>query len=180
MNNLEIDLMPAYIKQLMRAIKNVSICAELGAFMLSAVMGALGFFHDVATGCIFSLILLLITTPLLAPGFIFEKVSQSTVRLTDDRIYIIDRKGKCWRTIDYSAITTMRIEEIAGFFYGQNKMLHRNKYICFFLNGSTEIPNVSFAKLFTDKDFFMLGYREKVWTYIYDKFTPNTNDSSPS
>ena len=165
----EIDLMPLGIKNQMRTIKKVSIYTEVCAFALLVVMWAAGFFHDLVTGAVFSLVLLLITTPLLLPGYMFDKVSQSKVRFTVDKIYILDKKGACWRSIDYRSITAVRVEEISGFFYGHNKDMFRNKYVCIFLNGLTTIPNVSFAKLFAEDNFIMFGYNAEALNWVYEK-----------
>ena len=141
--------------------KKVSICVEIGVVFLLLVMGIAGFFKDLTTGIIFTSILLLITTPLMIPGFLFEKISQSTVRFAEDRIQVLDKKGICWRTIFYREITNVRIEEVSGFFYGQNQNLFRNTYICIFLNRSTSIPDVSFSKLFTVKTLLCLDIMPK-------------------
>ncbi|MBQ4102403.1 MAG: hypothetical protein IJC85_05915 [Oscillospiraceae bacterium] len=163
---MEVDLMPICLKKQMNTIKKVSICVEIGVVFLLLVMGIAGFFKDLTTGIIFTSILLLITTLLMIPGFLFEKISQSTVRFAEDRIQVLDKNGICWRTIFYREITNVRIEEVSGFFYGQNQNLFRNTYICIFLNGSTSIPDVSFSKIFTDKDFIMLGYHAEVFLWL--------------
>lgn len=166
----EIDLMPIGIKNQMRMIKRVSTCTEVCAITLLVVMWAAGFFHDLVTGAVFSLILLLITTPLLLPGFMFDKVSQSTVCFVADHIHILDKKGVRWRSIDCNTITAVRVEEISGFFYGHNKDMFRNKYVCVFLNGATTIPNVSFSNLFTEKDFIMFGYHAEALQWLLQKY----------
>jgi len=164
-----IDLMPIGIKNQTKMIERVSICATGCVIALLVIMWATGFFYDSVTATIFSLILLLITTPLLLPYFIFDKVSQSTVRFSADQIYILDKRGKCWRSIDYNTITAVRVDEISGFFYGHNKDMFRNKYVCVFLNGATTIPNVSFANLFTEKDFIMFGYHTEALQWLLQK-----------
>lgn len=167
---IEIDLMPIGIKNQIRIIKKVSTCTEVCAITLLVVMWVAGFFHDLITGVVFSLILLLITTPLLLPGYMFDKVSQSTLCFTDDHIHILDKKGICWRSIDCNTITAVRVKEIPGFFYGHNKDMFRNKYVCIFLNGATTIPNVSYAKLFTEKDFIMFGYHAEALQWLQQKY----------
>lgn len=166
---IEIDLMPIGIKNQMRVIKKVGTCAVMFAFALSAVMWATGYYYDVLTGIVFSLVLFLIAIPLLLPGLKFDKVSQSKVRFTADQIRILDKKGTCWRTIDYCIITDVHIEEISGFFYGANKDMFRNKYVCLFLNGSINKPDAPFAKLFTEKDFVMFGYNAEALQQVYQK-----------
>ena len=165
----EIDLIPIGIKNQIRMIKRVSTCTEVCAITLLVVMWAAGFFRDLITGVVFSLILLLITTPLLLPGYIFDKVSQSTVCFAADHIHILDKKGICGRSIDCNTITAVRVKEISGFFYGQNKDMFRNKYVCIFLNGATNIPNVPYKNLFTEKDFIMFGYHAEALQWLLQK-----------
>lgn len=165
----EIDLMPIGIKNYMRTIKKVSLCVAIGTFALIFVMWVAGFFHDPETGIKFSSALLLIVIPLQVPGFMFEKVSQSKVYFGDDSIRILDKRGTCWRSIDYNSITAVHEKEIWGFFYGSNKDMWRNKYVCIFLNGLTTIPNVSFAKLFAEKDYIMFGYNAEALHWVYQK-----------
>lgn len=169
-DNIEIDLMPIGIKKQMRMIKRVSTCAEVCVITLLVVMWAAGFFHDLITGTVFTLILLLITTPLLLPGLMFDKVSQSRVYFAADQLHILDKRGKCWRVIAYDTITAVRVDEISGFFYGHNKDMFRNKYVCVFLNGATTIPDVSFAKLFTERDFIMFGYHAEALQRLLQKY----------
>ena len=168
----KIDLMPIGIKKQMRTIKKVGTCTAICIFSLLVVMWAAGVFHDLTTGIVLSLMLLLIIIPLLLPGLLFDKVSQSTMCFAADQIHIHDQKGSCWRSIDYNAITSVRVEEISGFFYGSNKDAFRNRYVCIFLNGLTAVPNVPFANLFTEKDFFMFAYHNEALNWVRQK-APN-------
>ena len=170
MDGKEIDLIPIGIKNQIRMIKRVSTYAEVCAIALLVVLWLAGFFRDYITGLVFSIILLSITTPLLLPGYMFDKVSQSTVRFTADHIHIIDKKGVCWRSIDCNTITTVCTKEISGFFYGQNKDMFRNNYVCIFLNGKTTIPNVPYAKLFTEKDFIMFAYHAEALQWLLQEY----------
>lgn len=165
----EIDLIPIGIKNQVRMIKRVSTCTEVCAITLLVVMWVGGLFRDLITGVVFSLILLLITTPLLLPGYMFDKVSQSTVSFADNHIHILDKKGKCWRSIDCNTITAVRVKKISGFFYGQNKDMFQNDYVCIFLNGTTNIPNVPYKNLFIEKDFIMFGYHAEALQWLLQK-----------
>ena len=166
----EIDLIPIGLKNQISMIKRVSTCTEACAITLLIVMWVAGFFRDLITGVVFSLVLLSITTPLLLPGYMFDKVSQSTVRFSADHIHILDKKGVCWRSIDYNTITAVRVKEISGFFYGHNKDMFRNKYVCIFLNGTTNIPNVPYKNLFAEKDFIMFGYHADALQWLLQKY----------
>lgn len=169
---IEVDLIPIAIKNQLRMIKKVSTCTEVCAITLLAAMWSIGLFRDFTTGLVLSLILLSLTTPLLLPGYMFDKVNQSTVRCNSDRIHILDKKGGCWRSIDCNTITAVRIKEVSGFFYGHNKDMFRDKYICIFLNGATNMPDVPYAKLFTEKDFVMFAYNDEALQWILEKY-PN-------
>ena len=174
----EIHLIPIGIKNLMRIIKKVSMCTVCGYASLLVIMWVAVFFHDWITGVVFSITLLFITIPILIPGFMFDKVSQSVVCLEIDRINVLDKKGVCWRSIDYNAITAVRVEEVSGFFYGHNKNLFSNKYICIFLNEETTIPNVSYAKLFSAKEFLLFDYQAEALKWLQDRII--TEDGSVS
>ena len=154
----ETTLVPVGIKKLMKTIRTVGICTEIFVIVLVIVLGVTRRFSDLAAVILFSVLIHLITAPLLLPGLLFDKVSQSTVCLTESRMQILDKSGNCWRTIDYRDITDVRVEKVSGFFYGRNKELYQSCYICVFLNGSTTIPDVSFAKLFSYEEFVMFAY----------------------
>lgn len=116
MNYLETDLIPAGMKNLMKTVRKIGIYTEIGAGFLFVLLGIFGYFSDLTTGILTALLLLLITAPVLIPGLLFDKVSQSTVRFTEFQIQVLDKRGKCWRTIDYREITMVCAEEISGFF----------------------------------------------------------------
>ena len=103
---------------------------------------------------------------MLILGLAFNKTSQSTIKITEELISVYDKKGNCWRTILPNTITDIRIEEISDFFYGRNRHTFRFEYVCLFLNGNTQIPDVSFSKLFFEKDFIMFGYDEVAFDMI--------------
>lgn len=166
---MELSLIPLSYKSLMRMVKKVSIYTQFGAVALLLVLAVAGFFRDATTAIVCSLSLLVVTLPLLIPGLRFEKVSQSSIRLTENEILICDKSGACWRTIKYSAITAINVQEISGFFYGQNKDMFRSKYVCVYLNGATNVPDVSFEKLFLQKDFFMFSYNLDALRWLQQK-----------
>ena len=169
MDFLKVDLMPFVIKSLMIGIKKIVICSEFFCVAIIILLWAMGFIGDLETGVIVTVSFQFITINMLILGLKFNRTSQSIVRFTDNKIQVLDRKGKCWREIDYSTITTVRAEIIADFFYGQSKKTFRYKYICLYLNGATSMPNVSFAKLFKEKDFFMFNYKVIIFLMIYIK-----------
>ena len=176
----ETTLVPVSIKKLMTTIKRVGVCAEIFAIALVIILGATGFFSDLTTVILFSVLIHLLIAPVLIPGFLYDKVSQSTVCLTESRMQILDKNRNCWRTIDYHDITAVRTEEISGFFYGKNKEMYHSSYICVFLNGSTTIPDVSFAKLFSYEEFVMFAYNPDALARIQqpEQLFPSTKNRS--
>jgi hypothetical protein len=169
MEQIEVDLVPISIKEQIRTIKIVSYYTVGCLAVLLITMMILGFFQDTFTAIALSVIMFLVAIPLLLPGLMFEKTSQSRICFMSNQICIVDTKGKCWRSVDYNTISDLRIEDITGFFYGGNKHLYRNKYICIFLNGATEIPSVPFAKLFTEKNIIMFGYHPDALKWLQQK-----------
>ena len=168
-SHLIIDLMPISIKCQMSTIKKVCTYTAVCSFSLLGVMWSTGVFHDLSAGMMFSLLLLLLSIPSLVPVIRYDKISQSTVCFTSEQINIRDKRGVCCRSIDYKTITSVRIIEIPGFFYGQNKDLFRNKYICAFLNGATRIPDVSFSALFAEEDLIMFAYHSEALHLLCQK-----------
>ena len=104
----ETTLVPVGIKKLMKTIRTVGICTEIFVIVLVIVLGVTRRFSDLAAGILFSVLIHLLIAPVLIPGLLFDKVSQSTVCLTESRMQILDKSGNCWRTIDYRDITDVR------------------------------------------------------------------------
>lgn len=159
------------------AVRNVAIVAVGFTIILLLIMYAVGIFPDTTTAVLFSVGIMPIPAILLIPGLLYEKISQSTVEFEVNRIKVFDRCGRCWREISYSSITDIRINEVTGYFYGTNKHLFCEKHICFFLNDATDMPDVSYAKLFKNPSFFMIGYQEglleQVRKMVPDKMSDN-------
>lgn len=163
---IEIDLLPKSIKSQMQAIKMVSFCVTISAVTFLIALWCFGCFDTTTTGILFSIMILCVFIPMLLPSILYYKTSQSSLIITDDHIYIRDKKGNCLRTINCNTITDIRVEEISDFFYGRNRHTFRFEYVCLFLNGNTQIPDVSFSKLFFEKDFIMFGYDEVAFDMI--------------
>ena len=167
---MEFDLVPLQFKKTMWMVRRVAIVAEIFCVLILLLIGIMRVFHDLTTAVIFSTGILSISTLLLIPGFLYERISQSTVEFTVDRIKVFDRHGRCWREIPYSFITSIRTENISGFFYGKDKHLCTQKYICFYLNNTREIPRVSYAKLFNVQNFFMVAHQCELEDLTMHKF----------
>ena len=158
---LEISLMPINIKKLMCTVRKLCICVAVGTFTLLSFMWVVGVFDSYKTGIACSLLFLLVNIPILRPGIAFDKVSQSTVRFFSHQMCLFDKRGRCWRIVNYKEITDVRVEDVSGFFYGQNQDRVKDKYVCVFLNGSMDIPNVPYRHLFNEEDFIMFGYNDQ-------------------
>ena len=163
---MKFDLVPFGFKKLMWTVRNVAIVMELVMLLLLLLMGVFGMFANTKTAITFSSVFLMPFTLCMIPGFLYEKISQSHVEFTTNRLRVSDRHGRCWREIPYNSITAIRSDEIAGFFYGKDREKVVAKYICFFLNGATEIPDVSYAKLYKSDDIFIVGYQEAAMSFI--------------
>ena len=96
-----------------------------------------------------------------------EKISQSYVTFTFDRIKVFDRRGRCWREIPFSSITNVRGEVLQGYFYGSPSNEKGIKYICFYLDGSTQKPShLSYYRIFEDERFFMIAWTESLHKHV--------------
>ena len=161
MNCIKFDVMPIGIKKLMRVINRVSIFAEIFSNLWVVAMVATGLIRDLSGCIIFFTALQIVVVPTFIPSILYYKLSQSVLMFADNSLKVCNKNGKCWRTIKYSEITDVRVKEIPGFFYGENKNTIKNKYICIFLNGIIWIPDNSFAKLFKEENFFMFAFQEQ-------------------
>ena len=98
---------------------------------------------------------------LIYPLLRYGKLSQSTLTIGENDIEIRDRKGICLKQIPFDSITEIRREQIYGELFGEKKDECHGVYLCFFLNGNTEVPDVPFYKLFLHKNFTMVYYEEE-------------------
>ena len=167
---LETDLMPFGIKKFMKVVRIVATCyiiVVVAVYLESAISG---FFSDWKAAILCALLFLVIAYP-AARHLTYKKISQSTVRLYDDHLLVLTYKGKCWRKINYSQITSVKAEEIEDFFYNKNEI--KFKYITLYLNGITDIPVISYRRLFSHKNFFAFGYNEEAYQYLYERILFN-------
>ena len=75
------DLLPSGLKNYMKTIRRVGICAGIGAVGLFLLMAALGFIDDLTTGIIFASMVFIFSAVIMAPGIIYDKISQASVCL---------------------------------------------------------------------------------------------------
>lgn len=163
-------LMSIKVKKLMKIGNIVFVLINTCVLVFVLYMWCVGAFHDVATGVIVSSSLISIFVFILSkPGFRYNRIWQSTVCLTDKQIQILDKRGVCWKKGTYDEISNLRVEEIVGFFYGENREKFREKYVCIFFNGLVNVPNVEFKDLFFQKDFMMFAFDAEALSLIRKK-----------
>ena len=98
---------------------------------------------------------------LFYPLLRYGRLSQCVLTIGDDFLEIRDRKGICLKQIPVETVTEIRRERIYGELYGDKKDECHAVYLCFFLNGNTEVPDIPYSKLFLHEDFTMIYYPEK-------------------
>ena len=152
------NLVCSPFRRLMALVKKIAIGFAFAMVLLALSLFLCGVYDSPKTGILCSMIMLGFSVLLLIPGFYYEKVSQSSASLTESEIHILDKKGRCWRVVPIERITALQVKEIAGFFYGKNGQEAKDTYLCIFLNGATEIPEVSYHKLFFQENFFLVSY----------------------
>ena len=102
---LEISLMPINIKRLMRIVRKLCVCVSVCVLIFLSFMWISGVFDSFETGMVCSLLFLLTSIPILRPGVVYDKVSQSTVRFLTNQMCLLDKQGRCWRIIRYKENT---------------------------------------------------------------------------
>lgn len=159
-------LVPPAFKAIIKTTIKVSFFCEIAFFIVLLIMGIVGIFEDIFSSVCFSVVFLCIIPLALIPCLRHYKTSQSSVEFSYDCIRVVDEAGACWREIPYDAISSISVENISGFFYGQDRQRANHKYICVYLNGCTRIPDVAYHELFKHKDFFMSYYQENVFAVL--------------
>lgn len=164
--SIMIYLVPNHFRKTIVAVRNAGISLVLLAIMWILYVGFSGGFSDLSSAILYSLTILTVASLSMIPGIRYYKVSQSTVLLTPTQIRIVDKSGSCWREIDYTSISKITVENIAGFFYGKNNDNCVNKYICIYLNELATIPNVTYHNLYTHRNFIIISYQEHALSTI--------------
>ncbi len=98
---------------------------------------------------------------LFYPLFRYGRLSRCALTIGDHFLEIRDRKGICLKQIPVEAVTEIRRERIYGELYGDKKDECHAVYLCFFLNGNTDVPDLPYSKLFLHEDFTMVYYKEE-------------------
>ena len=129
----------------------------------------LGAFSDLFTAISVPCMLLILPAYIFLQRWYYDCKTESKIRLCKNTIQIIDWRGQIKQEICYRKITTMRIEEITGFFYGGDRDNGTNIYICLFMNGQTQIPDVEYKKLYYQDDFVLIAYDDRVYSVLKER-----------
>lgn len=153
-----VNLVCPSFRRVISVVKITSIGLNIVVVLLVLFFSLCGVFENTRTGILFSTIILVFSGLLLIPGLYYERVSHSFVSISNEEIRVLDKNGCCWRVFSLNCISYLQVKEIAGFFYGKNRMNAKDTYLCIFLNGATEIPEASYHRLFFQDDFFLVSY----------------------
>ena len=157
---MSFSLIPTSFLIYMKGRTKIAVVFSACFFCTILCMVVCGVFNNPATSVIIFAAAIILIAICLYPGIINNKIVSSKVEFSAEGIEVIDKKGCYWRIIPYEAITNVQVEEVFGFFYGTNRERISSKYICFYLNGEKNHPNVPYRKLFFEPDFFMMGYQD--------------------
>ena len=157
-------LLPPAYKVMVDATRRICMCLVAIIALFGLIISITGQYEYI--GNLLFLLTILESVPLLIwfiKVFPKEKVSQSYVTFASDRIRVFNKRGRCWREIPFSTITNIKEEFLQGFFYGNHPNEKNIKYLCFFLNGTTQKPlHLSYYHMFEDKSFFMITWTESL------------------
>lgn len=164
---MKINLLPQNINLVMKRIKLVLVIFDFCVCLVLMCACIFNVYSDIVSAITISLIFIGIMFIVSYPSFRHEKVGQSSAELTENRILIASQKGKVWREILLDSITTVEVDTISGFFWGQYKEDVKLKYICLYLNGTIERPFIfSYKEWFRQKDFMIIGYEETFYQQL--------------
>ena len=155
---MNFDLVPV-AKILFRARKKVAILMSVLITTLWVGLGLHIGFNDI---WIITALFFVFAVFVWYPYVRYGKISQSMVKISTEGVDFIDVKNLCWRSIPYKSISSVTKATIYGTFYGEKKDEVNGMYICFFLNGIDRIPDVSYHKLFTHRNFAMITYQQEI------------------
>jgi len=113
---------------------------------------------------------LFVNTLANAQWIFYHKTWNATVRCTQDGIEVL-YKEELLRKVSWDSIHCVQVRDVNGFFYGQDRDRVKYTYICLFLNGNANIPEVSYNRKFFEKDFLMIGYRLELHEIILQHVT---------
>ena len=157
-------LLPPAYKVMVEATRRICISLAAIIALFGLILVITGQYESI--GKLLFLLTILESIPLLVwliEVFPKEKVSQSYATFASDRIQVFNKQGRCWREIPFYTITNITEEFLQGFFYGNHPSEKNVKYICIYLNGTTQKPmHLSYYHMFEDKNFFMIAWTESL------------------
>jgi len=161
------NLVPKNYKDVIKTANKISVICIIVSLVFITTLLFTGVFRDVESFIIIFVFYVSTFVLLSIPGFRYDRISQSTVYLTDDGIKVVDKKGHCWRYIAYESISMVKKQEVVGFFYGFRKDEGAYDYICIYLNGNIYIPNIAYSKLYNQRDFFLIAYDNELYKKLF-------------
>ena len=163
---MKFQLVPTKFRILLSGIKKITVIANILIFVFLTILAFTSSWQTVVS---FSVGLLGFFFPFMLLNCYHDKICRYTAKFTDHSILVYDENNRIKRTISYDDITAFSIEDVEGYFYGfGEKPIY--KYICFYLNGENQIPMVSYAKLFSNKSFFMINYDDDAYNEFCGAF----------
>lgn len=167
------QLVPKGFRNVLCAVKKVGICFSALFGLLILLLATFCFSSQSGFLSVLAIMWLVVAIPINIPWMIYQRTCDATVLVEHDGIEVLYKKVSL-RKIRWRSINCVQVRNVDGFFYGANSSSQTNTYICLFLNGNSEIPDVSYNKKFYDKNFLMISYQPELYKVIVQK-TSNTN-----
>jgi len=163
-------LVPEQIRTVLLMVKKVGICFAVGSGLLILLASVFCFSQQVDLVLVLAFGWLFVNTLANAQWIFYHKTWNATVRCTQDGIEVL-YKEELLRKVSWDSIHCVQVRDVNGFFYGQDRDRVKYTYICLFLNGNANIPEVSYNRKFFEKDFLMIGYRLELHEIILQHVT---------
>lgn len=163
-----VDVFSEPVKNFMRTIKRAGILFSVMILLLVCIACFFISPDDNFTKLFLFLASLVLIVIAIWPTLMYARTSNMQIFFDSDSMQIRYKNGKGLRTVYYTDIKCIKVNEIQGFFYGDNDKLS-SKYICIYLSQKIEVPSVSFKKLFYQEDFVLFNYTSSAFQFITDK-----------
>ncbi len=163
-------LVPEQGRTVLLMIKKVGICFAVGSGLLVLLASVFCFSQQVDLVLVLAFVWLFVNTLANAQWIFYHKTWNATVRCTQDGIEVL-YKEKLLRKVSWDSIHCVRVRDVNDFFYAQDRENVKYSYICLFLNDNSEIPDVSYNRMFYHEDFLMIGYRPELHEIILQHVT---------
>lgn len=166
-----VDVFSEPVRNFMRTIKRGGVLFSVMILLIDFI--AYFFLLDDSFSKLFLFLAsLLLIVLVIWPTLLYSRTSTMQILFDSDSMRIRYKDGKELRTVYYKDIKNIQVKEIYGFFYGDNENFS-SKYICVFLSQKTEVPSVSFKKLFYQENLVVFNYTSSTFQFITDKLKTN-------